>query len=154
MRYWLAKSEPDEYSIDDLKADKVCYWDGVRNYQARNYLREMQVGDKVLFYHSNANPPGVAGVMKVVKAACPDPSQFDKKDKHFDPKSTKENPRWFCPDFSFETKFKNFVPLDQLRQHKKLSGLELLRRGSRLSVHPVERAEYETIVALGSPKRQ
>lgn len=150
MNYWLAKSEPEEYSIDDLKKDKVCHWDGVRNYQARNYMREMQKGDLVLFYHSNAAPPGVAGVMKVVKIAYPDPSQFDKKDKHFDPKSTRDNPRWFCPDLKFERKFKQFISLSELRNTKGLEKLPLLQRGSRLSVHPVSKHEFEIIVGMGT----
>ncbi len=150
MNYWLAKSEPEEYSIDDLKKDKVCHWDGVRNYQARNYMREMQKGDLVLFYHSNAAPPGVAGVMKVVKIAYPDPSQFDKKDKHFDPKSTGDNPRWFCPDLKFERKFKQFISLSELRNTKGLEKLPLLQRGSRLSVHPVSKREFEIIVGMGT----
>ena len=150
MNYWLAKSEPEEFSIDDLKKDKVCHWDGVRNYQARNYLQEMQLGDLVLFYHSNANPPGVAGIMKVVKTAYPDPSQFDTKHKYFDPKSSSEKPRWFCPEFKFERKFKHLVSLSDLRAQKSLGKLPLLQRGSRLSVHPVQKKEFDTIVDLGA----
>ena len=148
MAYWLAKSEPDVYSIDDLKKDKVAEWDGVRNYQARNFLKEMEVGDEVLFYHSNAKPSGVAGVAKVAKKAYPDPTQFDKKSKYFDPKASKENPRWFCPDVKFVKKFKDVVSLDDLREQKSLNEMLVLKKGSRLSVQPVTKKEFETVLKI------
>ena len=106
--YWLMKSEPNTYSIDDLKKDAKTIWDGVRNYQARNFMmRDMQVGDTVLFYHSSADPSGVSGIAKVSRKALPDPTQFDKKSKYYDPKSTKEKPRWYCVEVSYQEKFKN-----------------------------------------------
>ena len=150
MNYWLAKSEPDVYSIDDLKRDKVTLWDGVRNYQARNNLREMKIGDKLLFYHSNADPIGVAGVAKVVKEAYPDPAQFDKRSKYYDPKADKENPRWFCPDVRFVKKFKEVVTLAEIKEDKKLKDMLVIRRGMRLSVQPVNKKEFERILEMAA----
>ena len=148
MNYWLAKSEPSVYSIDDLKKDKITYWDGVRNYQARNFLKEMEKGDVVLFYHSNADPTGVAGVAKINKTAYPDPTQFNKRSKYFDEKATKEKPRWFCPDLKFVKKFKNVISLQDLKEVKALEKMTLLKRGNRLSVMPVTKKEYEVITKL------
>ena len=144
--YWLMKSEPSVYSIDDLKKDKKTYWDGVRNYQARNFMRDkMQVGDEVFFYHSNAEPTGIAGVAKVSSKSYPDPSAFDKKDKHYDPKSKKESPTWYLVDIKFVKKFKEVIPLDELRKTKGLEDMLLLRRGQRLSVQPVTSKEWQVV---------
>jgi predicted RNA-binding protein with PUA-like domain len=149
MRYWLVKTEPHVYSIDDLKRDLKTAWTGVRNYQARNFMRDMQVGDIALVYHSNAEPPGVVGVAKVAKLAQPDPTQFDRKSEYFDEKATVESPRWYCPELGFHKKFAKMVSLDELRQNKELEGLLLLQRGSRLSVIPVDEEHYRVIEALG-----
>lgn len=152
-KYWLMKSEPNVYSIDHLARDKnqTTCWDGVRNYQARNLMRdEIMKGDLILYYHSNAKPPGVAGVAKVVKESYPDHTQFDKKSKYFDPKADKEEPRWFMVDIQLVEKFKTFLPLDDLKAVKALDGMVLLQKGSRLSVQPVTKKQFETIVKLGS----
>jgi predicted RNA-binding protein with PUA-like domain len=146
IRYWLMKSEPEAYSIDDLKRDGKTYWDGVRNYQARNFMRDsMQPGDRVLFYHSNAEPPGVAGIAEVCKKAYPDFTAWDPKDKHYDPKSTKENPVWMMVDLKFVEKFPGVVPLQALRDHPKLGTMLVLKRAQRLSVQPVEKTHFEII---------
>jgi predicted RNA-binding protein with PUA-like domain len=148
MAFWLVKTEPDVYSIDDLKRDRSTDWTGVRNYQARNYLREMKIGDHVLVYHSNAEPPGVVGTAAVLKAAAPDKTQFDPRSEYFDEKSTKEAPRWFCPEIKFLRKLHRIVPLEELRAEKGLSGLLLLQKGSRLSVIPVSEKHFTSIVSL------
>ena len=150
MAYWLIKTEPEVYSIDDLKSDKSTGWDNVRNYLARNYLKSMQVGDQALFYHSNGKPPGVAGIAKISKVAKADPSQFDKRSEYFDPKATPENPRWFSPQVSFIAKFNNLVSIESIRQLPDLKGMVLLQKGSRLSVQPVTSDEFNVIVRLGS----
>jgi len=147
-KYWLLKSEPECFSVDDLAAEKnkTTCWDGVRNYQARNFMRDdMKQGDKVLFYHSNSKPPGVAGVAKVVKESYPDFTAFDPQDKHFDPKSKQESPRWFMVDIKLEKKLKRLVSLDELRKVKSLEGMVLLQKGSRLSVQPVTKKQFETV---------
>lgn len=149
--YWLLKTEPSTYSIDDLAAepDQTTCWDGVRNYQARNFMRdEMQVGDRALLYHSNANPPAVVGVARIVREAYPDPTSWDPDDAHYDPKSSPDNPRWFMVDIQLETRFAAPVPLDELRQRKALAEMELLRKGSRLSVQPVRKKEFDTILKI------
>jgi len=151
MKYWLMKSEPSVFSIDDLaKAPKkTTYWDGVRNYQARNFMRdEMKIGDKVLFYHSNTKPAGVVGICEVVKEGYPDFSAFDAEDKHYDPKSNKESPTWIMVDIKLKTKFKNIVTLTEIKENKKLQNMKLVQRGNRLSVMPVEKNEFEEIVKL------
>ena len=148
--YWLAKSEPDVFSIDDMKRAKRTFWNGVRNYAARNHLRSMKVGDLVLFYHSNADPSGVVGVVKVVKEATPDPTQFDKKagdEMGYDPKSTKEDPKWFGVDVEFVEKWDEPVSLAQIKAEPKLKDMKLVRV-SRLSVSPVTAPEWKTIQAL------
>lgn len=153
-RYWLMKSEPEVFSIDDLvrSPKRTTCWDGVRNYQARNFMRAMAVGDRVLFYHSNADPPAIVGIAEVVKEAYPDPTQFDKRDKHYDPDSTPSQPRWDMVDIRFVRKFAAPLTLDALRKEPQLAKMELLRRGSRLSVQPVRPAEWEHILTLtGSP---
>lgn len=146
MRFWLMKSEPEVYSIDDLKKDRKTYWDGVRNYQARNFLRDqIKLGDLVFFYYSNSNPSGIAGIMKVVREGYPDPSAFDPKDSHFDPDSKKEKPSWYVVDLAFKKKFKKLISLDRLRSTKGLEKMLLLKRGQRLSVQPVTEKEWEII---------
>jgi predicted RNA-binding protein with PUA-like domain len=149
MNYWLLKTEPTAYSIDDLKRDKRVAWEGVRNYQARNFMRDMKVGDLALFYHSSSDPTGVFGVAKIISAAHADESQFNKKDSHFDPKATKEKPIWFCPDVAFVEKFKNPVPLGALRAAPEVRGMLLLQQGSRLSVQPVSKKHFEYICTQG-----
>jgi predicted RNA-binding protein with PUA-like domain len=150
-RTWLLKSEPEAFSIQDLaKAPRqTAFWDGVRNYQARNFLRdEIKIGDGVLFYHSNAKPPGVAGSAVVVREGRPDPTQFDAHDGHYDPDSPEADPRWFGVDIKLDRVFKRFIPLDELRALPALKNMVLLRRG-RLSVQPITAAEWQAIVKLG-----
>ncbi len=139
------KSEPSTFSIADLKRKGTSGWDGVRNYQARNFMKEMCVGDKAFFYHSNAEPTGIAGVMEIVKAAYPDPTQFDKKDGHFDPKSKTEAPIWFQVDVKFAQAFARVIALDELRALTALKEMKLFKL-SRLSVSPVTEAEWKTIL--------
>ncbi|THJ19361.1 MAG: EVE domain-containing protein [Nitrospira sp. CG24B] len=148
--YWLMKSEPTAFSIDDLirSPDHATYWDGVRNYQARNFMRSMAVGDHVLFYHSNTDPPAVVGIAEVVKTAYPDSTQFDKKDKHYDPGSKPSEPRWDMVDIKHVRKFARALTLDELRKENKLKGMVLLKKGSRLSVQPVTPLEWRHIMKL------
>ena len=150
MNYWLIKSEASCYSIDDLKRDKRTPWSGIRNYQARNFMRdEMRVGDQVLFYHSNGTPEmptGIYGVAKVVSKPHQDETQFDKNDEHYDPKATQANPIWACVDVGFVRKFKQPITLTELKRDSKLRGLAVLERGSRLSVTPVSPEHFERIV--------
>jgi len=157
-KYWLMKSEPNVFSIQDLanSKDQTTFWDGVRNYQARNFMRdEMSKGDLVLFYHSNAKPPGVAGIAKIVSdEAYPDNSAFDKNDKHFDPKSDPENPRWMMVDIQLVESFGEIVPLPLLKEKPELEGLELLRKGSRLSIQPVSKEHFSFIKKLGKAKKK
>jgi len=145
------KSEPTAFSFDDLIRSKRAtnHWDGVRNYQARNYMREMQVGEKVLFYHSNCDPPGVVGLAEVVREAYPDHIQFDPKNIHYDPKATREKPVWDMVDLRALKAFRSPITLEVLRKTKGLEKMVLLRRGSRLSVQPVTPKEWEIIVKLG-----
>lgn len=146
MNYWLMKSEPDVYSIDQLEKDKTTWWEGVRNYQARNYmLKEMQVGDLVLFYHSNAEPPGVAGLAVISKTAAPDILQFDNKSNYHDPRATLEKPLWYCVQVKFQKKFKNYISLQDLRSNPELQDMLVLQKGSRLSVQPVNAKHFEVI---------
>ena len=149
MNYWLMKSEPSAYSIDDLARDKTAYWDGVRNYQARNFMRDgMKKGDSVLFYHSNAEPPGIAGIAKIDKESYPDFTAWDAKDAHFDPKSPKEKPLWFMVDVQYSKKFKNFISLEELKAQPSLKGMLVLKRGMRLSVQPVEKKHFDIICKM------
>lgn len=149
MNHWLMKSEPDAFSIDDLKSKKREAWDGVRNYQARNYMRDgMRVGDKVFFYHSNCAVPGIVGLAEVATDAYPDPSQFDPKSKYFDPGSSRDNPRWMLVDVKFVKKLKRAISLDELKNHPALAEMPLLRKGNRLSVMPVDAAHWKYILAL------
>lgn len=149
-KYWLMKSEPSVFSIDDLakSPSQTTCWDGVRNYQARNFMRSMAAGDQVLFYHSNADPPEVVGVAEVVKTAYADPTQFEKKHKHYDPGSDPSNPRWEMVDIKYVRKFLRPVTLDQLRKEIRLKGMVLLQKGSRLSVQPVSPLEWGHILRL------
>lgn len=152
--YWLMKSEPNAFSIDDLREmpKQTEHWDGVRNYQARNFMRdEMRIGDLVLFYHSNTKPPGVVGLAKVASEPYPDPTQFDPESKYFDPKSDPENPRWQMVDVAFVERFDETITLKQIQsQAEALEGCALVRRGNRLSVMPIEAEHYQTIVQLRS----
>lgn len=149
-RYWLMKTEPESYSIDDLERDGSTYWDGVRNYQARNFMRDdMKPGDGVLFYHSNAEPPGVAGLAEITRSGYPDHTQFDPEDKHFDPKSPQDDPRWLMVDMKFVKKFKQPVPLATLKETEGLEEMMVTKRGSRLSVQPVTPEEFKIVKKLG-----
>ena len=150
-KYWLMKSEPDVYSIDDLKRDTSEPWDGVRNYQARNFMRDMAVGDLVLFYHSNAKHKGIAGVAKVCRAAYPDPTQFDPKSKYYDPKSKEEDPRWSLVDVEY-VEHLELIPLATLKDTPALMDMKVVQKGSRLSVQPVSKADFKTVVKLGKGK--
>ena len=149
MRYWLMKSEPGEYSIDDLKRDKVEHWDGVRNYQARNMMRDdMKKGDLAFMYHSNCDEIGIVGIMTIAHEAYADHTAFDKNDKHYDAKSDPNNPRWMMVDVRYKRKLKRTITLAELKQHKELSGLQLLRRGNRLSIMPVSEDHWHFILSL------
>jgi predicted RNA-binding protein with PUA-like domain len=153
MNYWLMKSEPATFGIDDLARAKrqTTSWDGVRNYQARNFMRDdMQIGDLAFFYHSSCDVPGIAGIVKVVAAAHPDTTAFDKRDDHYDPDSDPTNPRWYAVDVKLERKFDSVVTLDALRAHAKdkLSELLILRRGNRLSITPVSKSDWRFILSL------
>jgi len=151
MKYWLMKTEPACFSIDDLAAapEQTSSWDGVRNFQARNFMRdEMSVGDLILFYHSVTNP-GVVGIARVVRESYPDHTSWDPQDRHFDPRSTPQKPVWFMVDVQFEEKFPHPVPLGSLRGVRGLEGMELLKKGSRLSVMPVTKEEFDIVASLG-----
>lgn len=145
MKYYLMKSEPSCFSIDDLKKKKISSWDGIRNYQARNFMMEMKRGDKVLFYHSSAKVVGVVGVMSIVKEAYPDDTAQDPKNEHYDPKSTKEKPIWYMVDVKFEKKFPRTILLDELKKEKALKDMLILRKGNRLSITPLTQKEFEKI---------
>ena len=147
--YWLMKSEPDVFSIQALRRDRQTHWEGVRNYQARNHLRSMCVGDLVLFYHSNAEPPGVAGLARVCREAYPDETQFDAKSHYYDPDSKRDDPRWSLVDVEFVEEFAEFVPLERLKEDAALDGMLVIKRGMRLSVQPVERVHFARVLKLG-----
>lgn len=145
------KTEPEVFSIDDLKKNKTTLWEGVRNYQARNFMmKEMQLGDLVLIYHSNANPSGVAGIASISKLAIPDPTQFDKKSEYFDPKATKEKPIWFCTEVKFISKLKNFISLEQIKNDPELQNMMVIRKGSRLSIQPVSQQDFQHLEKIGN----
>ncbi len=148
--YWLMKSEPDAFSIDNLKKVGTEPWNGVRNYQARNFMRAMQVGDGVLFYHSNCKEPGIVGTATVAATAYPDDTQFNPKSDYYDPKSTREEPRWSLVDVKFERKLKRTITLDEIKQHADAlgEGFALIQRGTRLSVLPVTAAQWKFLLAL------
>jgi predicted RNA-binding protein with PUA-like domain len=148
MNYWLFKSEPATYGIDHLAQDRITAWTGVRNYQARNFMRdEMRKGDRGFFYHSSCEVPGIAGIVEISRAAYPDESQFDRKSRQYDPGASKDNPRWVNVDVKFVKKTR-VVSLDELRSHKALGNMRLLQRGNRLSITPVTQAEWEFIIGL------
>jgi predicted RNA-binding protein with PUA-like domain len=147
--YWLMKSEEDVYSIRNLEKDGATSWEGIRNYEARNYIRDqMRVGDEVLFYHSNAKPPGVAGLARIESGPYPDPFAFQEESKYYDPKSVRENPRWFMVDVAFVEAFNEVVALDRIRSRPELRDMTLLKRG-RLSIQPVTREEFQVIKRMG-----
>ena len=152
MSFWLLKSEPEVFGIDDLRSSprKTTCWDGVRNYQARNFLRAMQVGDRAFFYHSNCAEPGIVGIVSVVREAYPDPTAFDRRDPHYDPKSDRQHPTWYMVDVKLVRKLERSISLTELkaRANGALAGLLLLRRGNRLSVLPVDERHWNRIVAL------
>lgn len=148
-KHWLMKSEPETFGIDDLARVKREPWTGVRNFQARNHMRAMSVGDEVLFHHSSVTPPGVAGLARVTKTKVVDETQFDPKSPYFDPTASKDEPRWDCVEVEFVEKLPSYVSLDQMRETPGLEKMMLLRKGMRLSVQPVTPAEYKIIVKLG-----
>ena len=150
--YWLVKNEPKECSFDELKdrPKSTGYWTGVRNYQARNFIRDvMQKGDLSFYYHSNCEEPGIAGVVEILKAGYPDPNQFDKKHRYYDEKSRKEDPRWFSFDVKWKKKAKNFVHLADLKANKKLEEMKVVQRGQRLSIQPVTKKEWDEGCKMG-----
>ena len=156
-KFWLMKSEPDEFSIDDLISRKngITYWEGIRNYQARNFMRdEMKVGDGALFYHSRANPLAVVGTMDIASVPYPDPSQFDPESKYFDPKSTKENPRWMLVDVKFTAKFDAPVTREQIKETPGLEDMMVIKKGARLSIQPVTEQEWKIIHELAGAEPQ
>ncbi len=149
MAYWLMKSEPSVFGIDDLKKKRTTCWDGVRNYQARNFMRDgMKKGDKIFFYHSSCPETGIVGVAQVAREAYPDHTAFDPKDAHYDPKSDPNNPIWMMVDIKFVRKLKRVLSLDELKAEPRLDGFTLLRRGNRLSVMPVSDAHWEIVLGL------
>jgi predicted RNA-binding protein with PUA-like domain len=147
-RYWLMKTEPDAFSISDLRRKKVAHWDGVRSFQARTQLQAMRVGDLALFYHSSTDPPGVVGLCRVVREAYPDHTQFQKKSKYYDPRAKKDAPRWFMVDVEFVEKFPAMVTLETIKADPALATMLVVRRGQRLSVQPVEAAHMQHILEL------
>ena len=147
MAYWLMKSEPDAYGIDDLERDGRDMWDGIRNYQARNMMRDdMKIGDEVFFYHSNCKEPGIVGIMKIASEPYPDPTQFDPESKYYDPKSSEEEPRWMLVDVEFVRKLARTITLTELKALSGLDGMILLRRGNRLSIMPVDEQHWALIL--------
>jgi predicted RNA-binding protein with PUA-like domain len=153
MKYWLMKCEPSAYAIDDLKRDGTTSWEGVRNYQARNFIRdEMKRGDRVLFYASNADPSGVTGMAEITREAYPDPFAQKKGHKYYDPKSTKENPIWYLVDIGFVEKLPDIVPLETLKSTPGLEEMVVTKKGSRLSIQPVTKSEFDIVVKLGCGK--
>lgn len=152
MHYWLFKSEPSTFSIDTLanRPNQIEHWDGVRNYQARNRLRdEIQVGDLAFFYHSNCNPPGIVGIVKIVKAGYPDFTAWDKNSNHYDPKSTRDNPRWYMVDVQFVKKFNRMITLDEIKTNPVLQTMQVARKGNRLSITSVKEKEWNEILDIG-----
>ncbi|UCG62718.1 MAG: EVE domain-containing protein [Candidatus Zixiibacteriota bacterium] len=150
-RYWLFKNEPDCFSIDDLEntSRQTTGWEGVRNYQARNFLRdEVKEGDEVLFYHSNANPPGVVGICRVVRGGYPDPTALDPRSKYYDPRSTKDKPRWYMVDIKLTNRLVDIIPLSTLKKTPGLENMMVTQKGSRLSIQPVTPGEWRTILRL------
>ncbi len=154
MKHWLMKSEPEAFSIDDLiqSEQQTTHWDGIRNYQARNLMRDqMEIGDLAFFYHSNCKPPAIVGIMQVISKAYPDHTAMDLHSKYYDPKSTTENPRWMMRDFKFVEKFSSPVPLETLKNTASLEQMRVVQKGSRLSITPVTPQEWEIILKLSKP---
>ena len=151
VNYWLMKSEPDAYSIDTLKKDQFTLWDGIRNYQARNFMRKMEIGDKVFFYHSNCKPPGIVGLMEVSEKDLIDPTQFDKNSKYYDANSSEIKPRWDCVKVKFIFKSKNMLSLDQLKSSFNGEELLIVKKGNRLSITPVEKSIANQILTKLEP---
>lgn len=151
MNYWLMKSEPDVYSIADLKLDKICIWDGVRNYQARNFMREMSVGDLVFFYHSNTKIPGIVGLMRVVESNIADPTQFDINSEYYDAKSQLDAPRWQTVKLEFVEEFATIISLDELKEKFSADEILVVRKGNRLSVMPVSEGAAQKIMKIQIP---
>ena len=153
MNYWLMKSEPDVYSIHHLaaEADQTDYWDGIRNYQVRNFIRDdMKVGDRAFFYHSQCKVPGIVGTMRIVREAYPDHTAFDETEKYFDPKSDPDNPRWLMFDVQLDAIFPNIVSLAELRQHEQLAEMRVVQKGNRLSITPVTEEQWNYIQFLSA----
>ncbi|MFK7822823.1 MAG: EVE domain-containing protein [Oligoflexales bacterium] len=150
MQYWLMKSEPEVFSIDDLSKVSREPWDGVRNYQARNFMKSMNKGDLAFFYHSNCKPPGIAGIMSIVKTAYPDHTALDPKSPYFDEKASEENPRWYMVDVKFKKRFKQLISLNDLKEVDALADLSLVRKGNRLSIMPVTEEQWNCILGLSS----
>ncbi|MBT8082950.1 MAG: EVE domain-containing protein [Gammaproteobacteria bacterium] len=149
MAHWLMKSEPDAYSIDDLERDGREPWDGIRNYQARNMMRDdMKIGDEVFFYHSNCKEPGIVGIMKVASEPYPDPTQFDRKSNYYDPKSPRDDPRWCLVDVEFVRKLGRTITLSEIKAARGLDGLILTRKGNRLSIMPIEKKHWNKLLSL------
>ena len=149
MQFWLMKSEPETYSIDDLKEFQTDHWDGIRNYQVRNFFRDqMKIGDKAFFYHSNCKEPGIVGLMEIASEAYPDHTAFDSKEKYFDAKSDPENPRWLMLDVNYIRHTKRNISLSELRDHSSIKEMRLLQKGNRLSVIPMTKKEWEYILGL------
>lgn len=152
MTWWLMKSEPEVYGIHHLEQEGTTLWDGIRNYQARNFMRSMAVGDRAFFYHSNAKPPGIVGLMEVIETGIVDPSQFDPQNKYFDPASKLESPRWDCVRLRYSRTFSGMLSLDQLREQFSAEDLPVVRRGNRLSILPVSEASAVRLLKLlGEP---
>lgn len=153
MRHWLIKSEPDAFGIDDLAKVKQEPWSGVRNYQARNFMwKEMRPGDLALFYHSNAKPPGIVGIARVIGNPYPDPTQFESKSEYYDPKATTDKPRWWLVDFEFVGKFAKMIPLAALKEDSVLKEMVVCQRGSRLSINPVDPLHFKRVCKLAACK--
>jgi predicted RNA-binding protein with PUA-like domain len=150
MRFWLMKSEPDVYSIDDLeRVERPDLWEGCRNYTVRNFMRDvMKPGDLAFFYHSNADPSGIVGIMEIASEAFPDPTQFDPDSEYYDEKSPRDNPRWLAVNVTFQRKFARVIPLSELKQIAGLESMLVVQRGQRLSVMPVTPAEWETVLSI------
>lgn len=148
MAYWLMKSEPEVYGIDHLQREGTTLWDGIRNYQARNFMRAMQLGDQAFFYHSNSKPPGIIGLMEVIETQLIDPSQFDPNSKYFDPGATPEKPRWDCVKLRYVSQFERLLSLDSLRESFSPDELGVVKRGNRLSILPVSAASAERLLGL------
>jgi len=150
VHYWLMKSEPDTFSIDDLanKAGQTEHWDGVRNYQARNFMRAMNAGDQAFFYHSSCAEPGIVGIVEIVRAAYPDPSAFDRRSPYYDPRSSPERPRWDMVDVRLLRRLQRLIPLGEIRGNRRLAAMQLVQRGNRLSVMPVTAAQWQAILKM------